>query len=101
VDVEDVPEDELEEALERFNERLTRLHSALPANTAFIVLTGHSDPRPMLSLASRRARFDRAYRALQNGEAIKDEDKWTTEDERDLERVVAEAREGMAFFCVK
>lgn len=29
------------------------------------------------------------------------EDRWMAEDDRELERKVAEAREGMAFFCVK
>lgn len=55
----------------------------------------------MLALSSRRARFDKAYREHGKAEAIPDEDKWSTEDDREFERVVAETREGMAFFCVK
>lgn len=92
---------ELSEALDRFNDRLGRIHASLPQNTALIVLTGHSDPRPMLSLAARRNRFEKAYREAGSADTIPAEDRWTTEDDRELERVVAEAREGMAFFCVK
>jgi RNA exonuclease 1 len=65
------------------------------------MLTGHSDPRHMLALAARRQRFEKAYRALKDGEIIAEEDRWTTEDDRELESAVAAAREGMAFFCVK
>jgi RNA exonuclease 1 len=101
-DRSDPSEEELEEALERFNERLTRLHTALPANTALIVMTGHSDPRPMLTLSNRRQRFDKSYRESGGKvEEIAEEDRWSTEDDRDFETAVAEAREGMAFFCVK
>lgn len=96
-----VDDEEIDEGLKRFNERLSRIHAALPTNTALIVLTGHSDPRPMLSLAARRGRFEKAYRSTGHAEEISPNDTWTVEDDRELERVVAETREGMAFFCVK
>lgn len=92
----------LSEVLSKLNDRLTRLHAALPRNTAFILMNGHSDPRPMLEMTQRRLDFDRRVR--ENGgstEGIKGEDRWMVEDDRELERRVAEAREGMAFFCVK
>jgi RNA exonuclease 1 len=95
---------ELSEVLANLNTRLARLHSALPKNTAFIVMNGHSDPRPMLELSARRARWERAMKEKANtGDWSEElvEDKWYAEDDRLLERRVAEAREGMAFFCVK
>lgn len=58
----------------------------------------------MLELSARRARFERAMKEKANTgdwneESV--EDRWYAEDERLLERRVWEAREGMAFFCVK
>lgn len=96
------PGDELDAALARFDARLERLHDALPTNSALIVLTGHADPRPMLLLAARQRRFEAAFRAAGGDAAgISAEDKWTTEDDRGLEAATAEARQGMAFFCVR
>lgn len=95
-------DEDLEAALARFDDRLARLHAALPANTALIVLTGHADPRPMLKLAERHRKFDTAFRAANNdASAILAEDRWLSEDDRALEAAVADAREGMSFFCVK
>lgn len=92
---------ELDEALDNFDGRLQRLHAALPPNSALIVLTGNADPRQMVSLNQRRMRFERAFRALGSTEDIPPESRWMAEDDREYERAVAEAREGMAFFCVK
>ncbi|CAK9784264.1 hypothetical protein CC85DRAFT_284909 [Cutaneotrichosporon oleaginosum] len=102
LNAEEQEEEALDAALERFNARLQRLHEALPTNSALIVLTGHADPRPMLQLAARHRRFDAAF-AGANGDVskISGEDKWTTEDDRNLEAATAEARQGMAFFCVR
>ncbi|BEI88426.1 uncharacterized protein CcaverHIS019_0111440 [Cutaneotrichosporon cavernicola] len=99
---EDADEEVLDAALARFDARLTRLHESLPLNSALVVLTGHADPRPMLLLAARQRRFEAAYSAA-NGDtgAIPAEDRWTTADDRDLEAATAEARQGMAFFCVR
>lgn len=97
----DPSEEDLSAALQRFDDRLNRLHAALPANTALIVLTGHADPRPMLHLAERQRKFETAFRAAGNADAIPTEEKWLAEDDRALEAAVADAREGMSFFCVK
>ncbi|KAL1408435.1 hypothetical protein Q8F55_005247 [Vanrija albida] len=102
VDLTDMTDSiELDEALDNFDGRLARLHAALPANSALIVLTGNADPRQMVSLNQRRLRFERAYRALGSTEDIPPESRWMADDDREFERAVAEAREGMAFFCVK
>lgn len=56
----------------------------------------------MLKLAERQRKFDTLFRAANNdASAIPDEDKWMAEDDRELEAAVADAREGMSFFCVK
>ncbi len=102
VNTETADEEEVGAALERFNARLERLHEALPANSALIVLTGHSDPRPMLQLAARQRRFEAAFNAAgADASGISPEDRWSTEDDRNLEAATAETRQGMAFFCVR
>ncbi|WVF70114.1 hypothetical protein IAT40_004902 [Kwoniella sp. CBS 6097] len=92
---------DLDPALERFNARLETLHSSLPSNTAFIVVTGHSDPLPMLKLTARRQKWERLVKTLGSTDGIAKEDRWLSEDDRELERATGQAREGMAFFCVK
>ncbi|OCF37620.1 hypothetical protein I316_00747 [Kwoniella heveanensis BCC8398] len=92
---------DLDPALERFNARLSTLHSALPSNTALIVVTGHSDPLPMLKLTARRQKWERLVKTLGSTDGIAKEDRWLSEDDRELERATGQAREGMAFFCVK
>lgn len=97
--LDDVAEEGLHAALKRFDARLDRIHASLPDNAALILLTGHSDPRPMLQLAARRQRWERSYR--EKGPEGDHEVRWTTEDDRALEIEVGKAREGMGFFCVK
>ncbi|GFZ49104.1 hypothetical protein JCM24511_06854 [Saitozyma sp. JCM 24511] len=91
----------LDKALENLNRRLAEVHKSLPRNTAFIVLNGHSDPLPMLALSARRTRWERLVKTLGTTDGIKGEDRWLAEDDRKLEAAVNQAREGMAFFCVK
>lgn len=98
----DATEGEMLAALERFDSRVQKIHSALPTNSALILLTGHADPRTMLALNKRKAAFDTAYReAVANGTVDSMTTRWSAEDERTLEAAVAEVREGMSFFCVK
>jgi RNA exonuclease 1 len=91
-------------AVTNLNAYLTTLHAALPARTAFILFSGHSDPRTMSTIAARRAE----YHASQNqstsaagtsgsASAIR----WNTADERALEEAVARARMGLLFVGVK
>lgn len=92
---------ELDCALDNLNTRLAKLHSSLPANTALIIMTGHSDPLPLLQLTARRTKWERLLKTLGGAEGITGEERWMAEDDRELERRANEAREGMAFFCVK
>lgn len=98
-DDSDASEEDVEAALKRFDERLSRIHASLPDNSALILLTGHSDPRPMLQLAARRQKWEKSYR--EKGPEGDHDVQWTTEDDRALEVEVGKTREGMGFFCVK
>jgi RNA exonuclease 1 len=55
----------------------------------------------MLELAAKRQKWERLVKELGGADGIKGEDKWLAEDDREMETRVAEAREGMGFFCVK
>jgi RNA exonuclease 1 len=55
----------------------------------------------MLQLAVKRQKWERLVKELGGADEIKGEDRWLVEDDREMERRVAEAREGMGFFCVK
>ncbi|KAI0248416.1 hypothetical protein BJV78DRAFT_799137 [Lactifluus subvellereus] len=81
-------------AVTKLNDHLTTLHAALPARTAFILMSGHSDPRTMSALAARRAE----YQASQNqsgsvggvggsASAVR----WSSADERALTPITAHA----------
>jgi len=81
------------------DERLTRIYEALPPRTAFIVFSGHSDPRRMTKLNSRKAAFEIALRMGMpptSGPTM-----WTTQDGRDLESEVELAKRGFLFLCIK
>ena len=50
------PDDKvLVSAVTTLNDHLKTLHAALPARTAVILFSGHSNPRNMSALAARRA----------------------------------------------
>lgn len=83
------------------NDRLKRLHEALPSNTALVVLTGHGNPLPMLNLAAKRQKWERLVKTIGTFDDIPKDERWLSEHDRELETATAEAREGMAFFCVK
>ena len=96
-------------AATNLNAHLTALHAALPARTALLLFSGHSDPRSMSTLAARRAE----YQASQNqrpgnqssyGAATGTGDsavRWSTADDRALEEAVVRARMGLLFVGVK
>lgn len=102
-------------AATNLNAQLTTLHAALPPQTAFLLFSGHSDPRSMSALAARRAQ----YQASQNqnqmnsfaasigtgagpaGTDVSVPLRWSTADERALEEAVVRARTGLLFVGVK
>ncbi|GAA5979784.1 hypothetical protein JCM10908_003044 [Rhodotorula pacifica] len=87
-------------ALSALNDRLQRLHAALPPLTALILFTGQSSPVEMSRLAAKKAKFDRLWKTVKQSE-IADEDKWYEADDRALVDEVERCRWGLSFFCVK
>jgi RNA exonuclease 1 len=104
-------------AVSDLNAQLTKLHAALPQRTAFLLFSGHSDPRAMSVLAARRAQYQASQNRNRNQDTIREpasgadagaagaEDsvpvRWSTADERALEEAVARARMGLLFVGVK
>lgn len=97
----DEPSTPLSLALASLNKHLERINSSLPRNTALVLVTGHSDPVPMRTMNEKRLKWERLVKTLGGTDDIPKEDRWMAEDDRELEAVVNQAREGMAFFCVK
>ncbi|KAK4689800.1 RNA exonuclease, partial [Tremellales sp. Uapishka_1] len=91
----------IDEALVKLNDRIKSIHDSLPQNTAFIIITGHANPLPMLELSQKRQKWERLVKALGGTEGVPKEERWLSEDDRELEGEVSKAREGMGMFCVK
>ena len=93
----------VDRAFAQLNERLIKLHAALPPRTVLIIMTGNGDPRPVVRLNAKRKAFEFKYKKLgeSGAQGLPAEEKWTGQDERDLQEAVMKARLGMAFFCVK
>ena len=95
----------LPEALSALDAQLRTLYAALPARTALVVFTGHSDPRRMSELNARKGAFEGALKAgvgASDGEAAGESaPKWTSADGRELEEEVEKARRGLLFLGVK
>ncbi|KAI9508061.1 hypothetical protein F5148DRAFT_1284472 [Russula earlei] len=105
-------------AVRNLEAHLTALHAAFPPRTAFLLFSGHSDPRAMSALAARRA--EHQARQMQNGSAPACSTagtgdggaasaasasasvlRWSTADERALQEAVERARMGLLFVGVK
>jgi len=95
--------EELVPVLTALNGHLQNLHRALPPRTAFVIFTGHSDPRKMALLNARRTAFETAYREGKSVEEMNGEMglRWTAADARDLEDAVDFARRGLLFLGIK
>ncbi|OAX33367.1 hypothetical protein K503DRAFT_869590 [Rhizopogon vinicolor AM-OR11-026] len=83
------------------NNQLITLYASLPPRTAFIIFTGHSDPRRMASLNGRKSAFESAIRSGKNAEDMDKADWWTASDGRELEEEVEKAKRGLLFLGVK
>jgi len=106
-------------AVTNLNAQLTTIHASLPPQTAFLLFSGHSDPRSMSALAAQRALYQASQNQNQNqnqvnssaasintgtGPAETDTSaplRWSTADERALEEAVVRARMGLLFVGVK
>jgi RNA exonuclease 1 len=83
-------------AVLNLNAQLTTPHAALPPRTAFLLFSGHSDPRVMSVLAGRRAQYQASQNQKRGGAtsstAETDDGEplwWNTADDRALEEAVA------------
>jgi len=54
-----------------------------------------------MELSAKRQKWERLVKTLGGFEAVPKEERWLSENDRELEVRAAEAREGMSFFCVK
>lgn len=88
-------------AYSEINSHLERLYSTLPARSAVVIFTGHSDPRRMAELNARKNAFETAIRAGKNLEELPRESRWTTADGRELEAAVVKAKRGFLFLGIK
>ncbi|KAF7981919.1 hypothetical protein HWV62_31529 [Athelia sp. TMB] len=103
IETEDPTEEELAPALATLDAHLAAIHAALPPRTALLVFTGHSDPRRMAALQTRKTAFEGRLRAGQTAETM-DRDAgewWTAQDGRDLEEEVEVAKRGLVFLGIK
>jgi len=97
-------ENVLVSAVTKLNDHLTTLHAALPARTAFILFSGHSDPRKMSALAARRAEYQASQNQSGPATGVGDSAsavRWSSADERALEEAVVRTRMGLLFVGVK
>lgn len=97
-------QEQLQTTLASLNAHLSKIHASLPPRTAFVLFTGHSDPRRMTQLNARKAQFDNALRAGKSPEEIAAGEsgiRWTAADGRELEEAVELARRGLVFLGVK
>lgn len=92
---------DISEVLKSLNSRLERLYEALPARTALIIFTGHSDPRTMAALNARKSAFENAIRSGKNAEDLASNERWTSADGRLLEAEVEKAKRGLLFLGIK
>lgn len=81
--------------------RLQTIHSSLPARSALLIFTGHSDPRRMSELNKRKAAFESSIRKGLPMEQLSEGERWTAADMRDLEEAVELAKRGLLFLGVK
>ena len=84
---------QLQTILARLNDRVTKIHSALPPNSVLIVVTGHGDA------ASVRRIQELKWKRIQNKEA--GAEKWSESNEAVLEELGARAQTTVSFTCIK
>ena len=91
----------LPEALSALDAQLRTLYEALPARTALVVFTGHSDPRRMSELNARKQAFEGALRMGRSPEELPKEQWWTNAQGRELEEEAERAKRGLLFLGIK
>jgi hypothetical protein len=87
-DLENLPEYEKDKlaTIKQFNDRIEKIYSCLPANTAFIVSSGSGNAREWEKLYKKK---------LSSGV------NWTLQDQEIYEKELLKGRTGLTFFRVK
>lgn len=92
--------DRMKESYAKLNEQIKAIYQSLPPRTALVLFTGHSDPRRMGELLTKKNKFDRLWKSVKP-EDIAAEDKFMADEERELQEQAEKAKAGMAFFACK
>ncbi|KAH8923114.1 hypothetical protein BT69DRAFT_1308433 [Atractiella rhizophila] len=87
-------------AMSLLNSQLKRLHQGLPANTALIIFGGHSDPRPMLKLSTKKANFEAKWKTHRMDD-VPIAERWMAADDRLLTEETEKCRVAPSFYLVK
>jgi RNA exonuclease 1 len=96
-----VTQDDITASYKQLNDNLNRIYESLPMNTAFVVLSGHSDPRLFTALTAKKNKFDSLFKTGTPISTMPNEDKWMEQDDRALQSAVHRVREGMTFLAIK
>ncbi|KAG8836333.1 hypothetical protein FRC17_005619 [Serendipita sp. 399] len=96
--VEPPSSDELYRSL---NERLSTLYQSLPTATAFVLFSGHDDPRRMAAMSNKKTAFENAIREGKTLDNIPKEEWWTSQEGRELEAEVEKVKKGLLFLGIK
>lgn len=97
----EIPLSSITPVLNMLNTQLKTLYESLPSRTAFLIFTGHSDPRRMSTLNARKTAFETSLKSGKTPEEIGKEMWWTTADGRELEEEVERAKQGLLFLAIK
>lgn len=89
------------DAYKQLNAHLAKIYESLPKNTAFIVMSGHSDPRSVTALTAKKNRFDLLYKTGTPLSTMSNDDKFMEADDRALQAAVQRVRDGMTFLAIK
>ncbi|KAI0255657.1 hypothetical protein BJV78DRAFT_1177595 [Lactifluus subvellereus] len=91
-------------AIAKLNDHLTTLHAGLPARTAFILFSGHSNPLTMSTLAAQRAEYQGSQNQIGpaagmggSASAVR----WSSADSRAVQEAVIRTRMRLLFVGVK
>lgn len=95
---QDVALSDVENCYLKLNERIAKVYSALPLNTAFIVCSGNGDPREMLEWQKKKREFQKTYDASKADSATVD---WNLETLGKLKAATAKAKDALCLMTVK
>ncbi|KAG8766182.1 hypothetical protein FRC16_007749 [Serendipita sp. 398] len=77
------------------------IYNSLPTATAFILFSGHGDPRKMAAMSIKKTAFENAIREGKTLVTIPQAEWWTSQEGRDLEDEVEKVKKGLLFLGIK